>query len=125
MGVTVTGADELIVTLRLAPQRLAGNLYKATRVTCTKVKSSARSRISGHRRLPAYPSSITYDIAVGAESIEGEIGPDKELTQGPLGNLLEFGTSHAPPMPHLGPALDENTADFYRGVDIAVAQAIT
>lgn len=125
MAVTVTGADELIIALRLAPRRLAVNLYKATAVTCGKVKADARSRISGHRYLPVYPFSINYDIRVTTESIEGEIGPDKDLDQGPLGNIIEFGTSRNAPLPHLGPALDDNTDDFYRGVDIAVAQAIT
>lgn len=123
MGVTVTGLDSTIASLERIEALLAVNLRKAVQVTCGKVKSNARSRISGYRHLPAYPYSITYDTKVLPDSIEGEIGPDKGLSQGPLGNIIEFGTSRHAPIPHLGPALDDNVDDFLRGVDIAVTQA--
>lgn len=124
MGVTVTGITELSAALEASPALLAANLRKAVQVTCGKVKTSARSRISGYRHLPAYPYSITYDTKVTPVSIQGEIGPDKALKQGPLGNIVEYGTSKNAPIPHLGPALEENADDFIRGVDIAIQQAL-
>ena len=123
MGVTVTGLDPVVASLEQVEVRLIANLRKAVQVTCGKVKESARSRITGYKHLPAYPYSITYDTKYLGLSVEGEIGPDKSRKQGPLGNIVEFGTSNNAPIPHLGPALDENVDDFLRGVEIAVEQA--
>lgn len=124
MGMTIIGLEEVVGAMEVSGQRLGLNLIKAVTVTSNKVKAGAQKRISGHRRLPMYPASITYDIKAKVDSVEGEIGPDKALPQGPLGNLLEFGTAKAPPMPHLGPALDENADDLLKGVEIAIRQAL-
>lgn len=142
MTVQVTGLDTLIADMTASPERLAVNLRKAVQVTCGKIKADARQRISGHKRFPRYPYSITYDTKVTAEGIEGEIGPDKNAMgsrpnstgrsrrqdkgtmQGSLGNILEYGTSKNAPIPHLGPALDANAGDLVAGVEIAVRQAL-
>lgn len=124
MGVTASGVTELAAAMSASPELLQANLRKAVQVTAAKVKASARSRASGYRHLPRYPYSITYDTKLTPVSVEAEIGPDKGLTQGPLGNIVEFGTSKNAPIPHLGPALDENADDLVRGVEIAVAQAL-
>lgn len=124
MTVQVTGLDVLVSDFAGSPARLAVNLRKAVQVTCGKVKTDARQRISGHKYLPRYPYSITYDTKITAEGVEGEIGPDKGLPQGPLGNIVEYGTSKNAPLPHLGPALDANEGDLLAGVEIAVRQAL-
>lgn len=74
------------------------------------VQRDARDLASGHRGLGAYPRSITFDLDDGG--LSAEIGPDKELPQGPLGNIVEYGTSKNAPMPHLGPALDNEAPKF-------------
>lgn len=125
MGVDVIGINALVADLEAFPTRLAANVVKAVRVTSQKVRDDARSRIAGHKYLPAYPYSITYDTKVTAEGVEGEIGPDKGRAQGPLGNIVEYGTSKNAPLPHLGPALDANAEDLVTGIEIAVSQAIT
>jgi hypothetical protein len=125
MGVTVTGTNAVVDDLEAFPRRLAVNAAKAVKVTSQKVRDDARNRIKGHKYLPAYPYSITYDVKVTAEGIEGEIGPDKGRAQGPLGNIVEYGTSKNAPLPHLGPALDANAEDLVTGLEIAVSQAIT
>jgi hypothetical protein len=124
MGVTVTGLNVVVTSFEGSPARLAANLRKAVQVTCSKVKSDARQRISGRRYLPRYPYSITYDVRVRPEGVEGEVGPDKSLPQGPLGNIIEYGTSKNAPIPHLGPALDAHEGDLLTGVEIAVRQAL-
>lgn len=124
MGVTVTGLQAVNTTLESSEVRLLVNLRKAAQVTATKIKSDARSRISGYKYLPLYPYSITYDTTVSPGGIVAEIGPDRALKQGPLGRIIEFGTSKNAPLPHMGPALDANTDDFLRGVGIAVDQAL-
>lgn len=123
-GIEVSGLDALVADLEANGPKLATNLRKAVQVTSAKIKADARSRISGYRHLPAYPYSITYDTTVTADGVEGEIGPDKALPQGPLGNILEYGTSTHAPLPHLGPALDAGADDLAAGVDIAVTQAL-
>lgn len=125
MGVDVIGINALVADLEAFPTRLAANVVKAVRVTSQKVRDDARSRIAGHKYLPAYPYSITHDTKVTAEGVEGEIGPDKGRAQGPLGNIVEYGTSKNAPLPHLGPALDANAEDLVTGIEIAVSQAIT
>lgn len=68
-------------------------------------------------RLPHYPRAITYDIDRRSDRVESEIGPDKDRAQGPLGNILEYGTSDTPPIPHLNPALDLEEPRFERAVE--------
>ena len=124
-GVDVIGLNLVVEDLNAFPVRLTVNARKAVQVTSQKVRDDARNRIKGHRYLPAYPYSITYDTKVTAEGIEGEIGPDKGRAQGPLGNIVEYGTSKNAPIPHLGPALDANAEDLVTGMEIAVRQAMT
>lgn len=123
-GVEVFGLTAVVDDLETFPIRLGVNLRKAVHVTSQKVRDDARNRIKGHRYLPAYPYSITYDTKYTADGVEGEIGPDKDRTQGPLGNIVEYGTSKNAPLPHLGPALDANAEDLVTGVEIAVRQAL-
>ncbi|GAA1164151.1 hypothetical protein F4556_002362 [Kitasatospora gansuensis] len=55
-------------------------------------RANAARSAGRHARL--YPSTIGYDLHVlpggGARAV---IGPDKDLPQGPLGNILEYGTA--------------------------------
>lgn len=124
-GVDVFGLNVVVADLEAFPVRLLANTRKAVQVTSQKVRDDARNRIKGHKYLPAYPYSITYDTKATAEGIEGEIGPDKGRAQGPLGNIIEYGTSKNAPLPHLGPALDANAEDLVTGIEIAISQAIS
>ncbi|WP_405883673.1 hypothetical protein OG747_36825 [Streptomyces sp. NBC_01384] len=123
-GVDVIGLTVVVDDLGTFAERVRVNAAKAVKVTSQKVRDDARNRIKGHKYLPAYPYSITYDVKVTAEGVEGEIGPDKGRAQGPLGNIIEYGTSKNAPLPHLGPALDANAEDLVTGIEIAVGQAM-
>lgn len=123
-GVDVIGLTVVVDDLGTFAERLRVNAGKAVKVTSQKVRDDARNRIKGHKYLPAYPYSITYDVKVTAEGVEGEIGPDKGRAQGPLGNIVEYGTSKNAPLPHLGPALDANAEDLVAGLEIAIHQAM-
>jgi hypothetical protein len=103
--------------------RLAADLGHGTGKTVTharavieasalRTKNIARRRASGIKHAPSYPNSITYDV----HGLTAEIGPDKDLRQGALGNILEFGTSKNGPIPHLGPALTEAGPEFVEGI---------
>jgi hypothetical protein len=123
-GIDVVGLTVVVDDLGTFAERLRVNATKAVKVTSQKVRDDARNRIKGHKYLPAYPYSITYDVKVTVEGAEGEIGPDKGRAQGPLGNIIEYGTSKNAPLPHLGPALDANAEDLVAGIEIAVHQAM-
>lgn len=73
------------------------------------------ARQSSGRHAPAYPSSISYTLSLG-EALKGniaaDIGPDKSKRQGPLGNLLEFGSPHSPPHNDGGRALQVEAPKF-------------
>ena len=77
------------------------------------IQRTARDLVDGRPTLPAYPSSITTDVGQEGTTIYAEVGPDKDKAQGPLGNLIEYGTTEkSPPIPHLGPALDQEEPNF-------------
>jgi hypothetical protein len=67
------------------------------------IKSGAQKRVAGLKHAPAYPQAITYDTHDTPTGGWAEIGPDKNKRQGALGNLIEFGSVHNAPRPHLGP----------------------
>lgn len=76
---------------------------------------------SGHHA-PRYPASINYDLSLGAAlvgRVEAVIGPDKTKPQGPLGNLLEFGSAKNPPHNDGGRALRAEAYAF----ELEISQA--
>jgi hypothetical protein len=78
-------------------------------------RANARASSGRHARL--YPSSIGYDLHSAAGLIEAVIGPDKGGPQGPLGNLLEFGSVHNPPHNDGGRALLAEEPRFIAAVE--------
>lgn len=79
---------------------------------------------TGHARL--YPGSITYELAQDGPAHEAVIGPEPGKPQWGLGNLLEFGSVHNEPHPHLGPALDAEEPRFVNAAaDLGVKLIIT
>lgn len=81
-----------------------------------QIKKDAQRRIRGHPHAPAYPRSIGYDEYSTPSWLRSQIGPDKLKRQGALGNILELGTVNNAPIPHLGPAADEEAPKFERAV---------
>lgn len=77
---------------------------------------------SGSARL--FPQSITYETRELAYAAEGIIGPDKDRPQGPLGNLLYFGSSkNAPVLNLLGP-LEAEEPSFVKYLTEAAEKAL-
>jgi hypothetical protein len=76
------------------------------------IKRDWQQRWSGHAHIPALPSAITYDVTRTPLSIAAEIGPDKSRAQGPLGNIIEFGTRNNAPIPGGLPALQAELPRF-------------
>jgi hypothetical protein len=117
IGVDMSEVNALAADLMATTFATLPAVEKVTEVAAVKIKKDAQKRIKAadqHGRLPGYPSSITYDTATRGVSVSAEIGPDKDRNQGPLGNVLEYGTSDTAPIPHLGPALDAEAPIFER-----------
>ncbi|MFJ2579965.1 hypothetical protein [Kitasatospora aureofaciens] len=124
MSLIITGLREVVTALESSPALLRTGIRKAVTVTARAVRDDARSRIAGHRYLPRYPASITYDVKTTPTGVQAEIGPDKGRPQGALGNLIEYGSSHNAPLPHLGPALDAAEPDAENSVSVALREAL-
>jgi hypothetical protein len=127
IGVDMSEVNALAADLVSASLRTLPAVEKVTEVAAVKIKKDAQKRIKAadqHGRLPGYPSSITYDTATRGVSVSAEIGPDKDRNQGPLGNVLEYGTSDTPPIPHLQPALEAEAPIFERLVAEAAVRLI-
>lgn len=73
-------------------------------------KANATATAGRHARL--YPATIGYDMLPHPSGASVEIGPDKGAPQGPLGNLLEFGSSKNPPHNDGGLALAAEAPAF-------------
>lgn len=88
------------------------------------IKRDAARRISGHPRLRALPSAITYDTFTSLRGPAAEIGPDHGRRQGQLGHVAEFGTPTSAPMPYMGPAGEAERPRFERALEDLAVKAI-
>jgi hypothetical protein len=81
------------------------------------VKKDWRQRASGLDHAPRYPFAIGYDVEVLPGLVQAVIGPDKDKTQGALGNLIEFGSAHNPPHNDGGQALQAEDPKFVAAME--------
>ena len=100
-----------------AIQRTSGNIKKAAQKTAGR----------GNKRWKSLPSAIDYELTVeagiGGSSITSEVGYNKDLDPGKLGNVREYGTPRVPPHNDLLNALHENEKDFEHGLSEALKDA--
>lgn len=139
MGAKVTGMDGLLEDLKKASEEAVTQTRKIVSKGALNIKKDAKRIVSAGGRhggiyIPSYPNSITYETKASGTVVSAEIGPDKDRKQGPLGNLIEYGSIHNAPIPHLSPALDleesgfadaleEMGAKLLEGVETAVGAA--
>jgi hypothetical protein len=102
--------------IRRAIIRHPDKVRAALEFSAFEMKKDARRRIDGHPSAPHYPNAITYDVRRTLLGFRAEVGPDKSLAQGALGNILEYGTKNNAPIPHLGPALRAEVPGFVRAI---------
>jgi len=109
----VTGLNEFVVELDLATSRMLPETAKVVGFGCNSIKKDWAARWSGMKHVPALPRSISYDVFYWPGKIIGEVGPDINRRQGPLGGVIEFGTpGHNAPHPGGAPALDAEAPKF-------------
>jgi hypothetical protein len=83
----------LAADLGRTPGRLVPEVTKATEDSAKRIQRALRADARGIGHAPHFPRSITYEMKPRVGVIGAEIGPDKDLKQGALGNILYFGTS--------------------------------
>jgi hypothetical protein len=120
--------NRLAADLGDVPKKSGPLLRKAIEVTARNVKDSWRSKLKGSQTLPGLPAAVSYDVSTfqgfGVSILQAEIGFDKTKPQGALGNVSEYGTPTVAPRGFGHAALQENQADFEKGIGIAVDQAL-
>jgi len=115
--VTIAGGDTLIAALDKATSRALPEVIKIVGKGSLNIKNGWRKRWSGHAHIPALPYAINYDVGYTfAGNVASEIGVDKSRRQGPLGNLVEFGSANNAPIPGGLPALREEEPKFVQAL---------
>lgn len=83
-----------------------------------------RAQTPGKTHLPHYPRAISYDLRGGRREPTAEIGPDSSRPQGAMGAAIEEGGARAGAMPHMNPALDDESPKFTAAAGDLVLDAI-
>lgn len=107
--------------------QFAGKYFRqAVEVSARHVKDEWADEAAGQLGAQRYPKSVTYDIVsahlFGNSVIQAEVGPDKNRRglQGPLGNLIEYGTAADGGLSSKvgtgAAALERTEADFVEGL---------
>ena len=128
--------DTLAADLKNVPADAGPNIVKALTVTARNIKDAWAEKLKQEPHLPHAPRSITYDVgsnvsllrdALGgapvgsANLIAAEIGAETGRLQAPIVTVVEFGSpvNNTPPRGYGHGALQENEADFVKGLEIA------
>ena len=106
------GLDELIDDFDELPDRVDDVASKRVERGAANIKKAWKARWTGHPHIPYLPDAVSYDVHETTSGFSAEVGPDKHKRQGPLGNIIEFGTLNNAPIPGGAPALDEEEPRF-------------
>lgn len=118
---------DLMRDLRKAAKEAPNIAHRVVKRGAVNVKAEWRRNAtrSAGQHARRYPYSIGFDItSPGVHPIVAEIGPDKDQPQGPLGNLLEFGSTNNPPHNDGGRALRAEEPRFYHAMGEAVGDLL-
>lgn len=98
----------------ILPKGFIQRVEKRVSRGCLNIKRDWKSRWEGHPHIPHLPNAISYDVTRRTDFVSGEVGPDKHRRQGPLGNIIEFGSPDGKntPIPGGVPALEIEEPKF-------------
>lgn len=114
--VDVDGLAEWEADLADVPEDLNREIRQVVSRGGVQIKRAWAARWSGHWHIKDLPRAISYDLDPVPGGWEAEVGPDKNRKQGPLGNLIEFGSVNSAPMPGGVPALDAEAPRFAKAM---------
>lgn len=124
INVNTLGLEALAADLARA-QLQTPAAARVTVAAAAKETQQAWQRAWSGIRPAGLAASITYDITPGVGSFKAEIGPDKSIGAGPLGNIIEFGTSKNAPIPGGLPALDAQAPKLERTLTLAALKLLS
>ena len=112
MKVRVDGREvrELSHDLGEVPDRVIPEVKKSVSRGALNIKDDMARDARSDGSYRHFHRSISYDLV--RDGLEAEIGPDKNRVQGPLGNILYFGTSKNAPVLNLGGPLYREAPRF-------------
>lgn len=105
MGTDTKDLQEWIADLERADEELVPSTERVVGRGCFQIKKDWAARWTGYAHIPWLPRAINYDVTRRGDSVSGEVGVDKSKRQGPLGNVIEFGTENNAPIPGGMPAV--------------------
>lgn len=118
MSVDWSQVERLADELEFDAEEVRKKVPPVVRKGALNIKNDMRRDASGHPTYRYFPLSITYDEI--KNGLGAEIGPDKDLVQGPLGNLLYFGKEKTSGVINISPPLDKEAPRFERALaDVA------
>lgn len=123
-SITVTGLTEVVAQLDKATSRMLPEVSAVLGKAGLAIKQGAQRRWGGMAHAPALPAAVSYDVIPGFGGVSVEVGPDKSRRQGPLGNLLEFGSMNNAPRPALAPELDLEAAKTVTFLDALLGKLL-
>lgn len=118
---------KLAADLGQVPSEAIKNVHKALEFTSINLRDDWREGATiAHGYAASYSAAISYDMKSTDSGIESDIGPVLGKTPGASAGFLEEGGSGVDgPAHHAGRnALEANEEDFYRGLEIAITQAV-
>lgn len=108
--------NKLAADLGRIPGKMVAPMTAAVTKSGQSVRDAMRADAAGHRHAPYFPDSITAEVHTKVGQVTAEIGPDKGLRQGALGNLLYFGSSKNGPVLDINGPLDSESPALERAV---------
>jgi len=122
--IDLTEVDAYIAELGKVPKDLHDEVVKVGEKGALNIKKDWARAWSGHAYIGPLSRSVSYDRRFRGSEIEWEIGPDKGRAQGPLGNIIEFGTVNNAPIPGGLPALDREAPRTERYLSEVLGQVL-
>lgn len=116
MGADTTDLEAWIADLERADAELLDQTEKVVGRGMFNIKRDWKARWTGYAHIPHLPNAINYDVDTKGDTVSGEVGPDKTKRQGPLGNLIEFGSENNAPIPGGLPALAAEEPKFQQAL---------
>lgn len=118
MSMDFSEVDALAKQLDVDGEAIKKKVPPVVRKGALNIKDGMRQDAQNGGHYKHFNRSITYDETNGG--MGAEIGPDKGLVQGALGNILYFGTSKNTPVLNLQGPLEKETPRFERALaDVA------
>lgn len=117
ISVNSLGLTQLIASLTRAEARAGVAARAAVAENARDIQRSWRQRWAGIKP-SSLAASVTFDVTGGLGLVRAEVGPDKTLAAGPLGNIIEFGTSKNAPIPGGLPALEAQAPKLERSLGV-------